>query len=378
MKLAIDRIDILKEKLTGKRVGLITNPTGVNSHLEPTIDVIHSIANLVAMFSPEHGVRGELQAGVHVDDYVDQQTGVIVYSLYGKTKKPTKEMLDTVDVVVYDIMDVGARFYTFIYTMAYAMIACQENNKEFIVLDRPNPVNGIDVEGNLLNSTFRSFVGYYPIPVRYGLTCGELALFFNKEFDINCNLSVITMEGYKRSMDHVETHTHFIFPSPNIPTPNSAYHYLGTCIFEGTNISEGRGTTKPFEIIGSPFLNNIEVIDQINKLQLEGVVFRPLYFTPTFSKYKGELCKGVELIITDKEKYKPVKTGLYLLQVIRELHQEFSFLPPYKEGMHPMFDLLTGTDQIRKETETIDAFIKQSEQDASAFKIKKRRYHLYE
>lgn len=377
MLLGIDRIDDIKETLQDKRIGLITNPTGVNSNLESTIDILNKHVNLVAMFSPEHGVRGELQAGVKVDDYIDKATNIKVYSLYGKTKKPTPEMLADVDVVVYDIMDVGARFYTYIYTMAYTMMACKEQNKQFVVLDRPNPVNGVDVEGNILDINYRSFVGYYPIPVRYGLTVGELAQYFNNEYNINCDLTVIKMSEYNREMDFEDTNLTFVFPSPNIPRPLTAYHYLGTCIFEGTNMSEGRGTTKPFEIIGSPFLNHQGVIEQLNKLQLPGVKFRSLFFTPTFSKYQGELCKGIEIIITNKKTFKPVQTGLHLFDIIRSTHKEFSFIKPYKEGMHPFFDLLTGTNLLRENLVTIETFISNSEKQSNNFKKQKRRYHLY-
>ena len=309
IKCGIDVIDNYLDLFDGKRVGLITNPTGVNHSLLSTIDILNEKANLVALFSPEHGVRGDLQAGVQLDDYVDSKTGIKVYSLYGKNKKPSKEMMDQVDVLVFDIQGVGARFYTYIYTMAYAMMACAEEGKLMVVLDRPNPVNGIDVEGNILNLEYRSFVGYYPITQRHGLTIGELACLFNDEFDIHANLKVVKMEGYQRSMEYKDTGLHWILPSPNIPTPETTLYYLSTCIFEGTNMSEGRGTTKPFQIIGSPYLDVEKVLQELSKWKIKGVEYRQLYFTPIFSKHKGELCNGIELFITDKKEFLPVQFG---------------------------------------------------------------------
>lgn len=378
VKVGIDRIDEYSNMFKGKRVGLITNPTGVNEDFVSTIDVLSIKTNLVALFSPEHGVRGELQAGVRLDDFIDEDTGCRVYSLYGKNKKPSKEMLENIDILVYDIQPVGARFYTFIYTLAYAMIACSEYGKKMVVLDRPNPVNGNKVEGNILDIKYRSFVGYYPIPQRYGLTIGELGNFFNSEFDIKCDLEVLEMTGYQRSMDYQKTGLKWVLPSPNLPTPLSCYAYLSTCVFEGTNMSEGRGTTKPFQIIGSPYLNNIWLKVELDKLNLKGIEFRTLYFTPTFSKHKDVVCKGLEFYITDPNIYEPVKTGYVVLDLIKKHHPEFSFIPPYKEGMNPMIDLLTGGNYVRENTKTIEEQLDIITKDSKIFEIKKRRYHLYE
>lgn len=374
----IDRIDQYAHLFEGKRVGLITNPTGVNQSLISTIDVLNEKVNLVALFSPEHGVRGDLQAGVSLEDYKDPKTGITVFSLYGKNKKPSKEMMDQIDVLVFDIQDVGARFYTFIYTMAYALMACAEEHKLMVVLDRPNPVNGIDVEGNILDITYRSFVGYYPLPQRYGLTIGELARFFNQEFEIHAPLEVVQMSHYQRSMSFKDTGLHWIMPSPNIPTPETTLYYLSTCIFEGTNMSEGRGTTKPFHIIGSPYFDAETVIHRLSKLQIKGIAFRQLYFTPTFSKHKGELCNGMELLITDTKEFKPVTFGYILLDIIRATHDEFDYIPPFKEGHHQFIDLITGDKYVREHTLTIEQMIQKIAQESKQFDEQKRRYHLYE
>jgi len=231
-----------------KRIGLITGPSGVDRNLNSTIDIINKNFNLTALYSPEHGVRGNFQAGEKVGDYIDERTGIKVFSLYGNNKKPTKEMFQDIDIMVIDVQDVGSRYYTFLYTMAYAMEACKENDKTFVVLDRPNPIGGSKVEGNILNTKFSSFVGLYPITQRYGLTIGEIAKFFNGEFNIGCELNVVKLEGWKRDMYYDETGLLWVNPSPNIPTIDSAVLYNGTCLFEGTNISEeGRGQQSPLK-----------------------------------------------------------------------------------------------------------------------------------
>jgi len=377
IKLGIDLIDKHMHLFNQKRVGLITNPTGVDAQLRSTIDILHKKANLVSMFSPEHGVRGDLQAGVKADDYVDEITGVKVYSLYGETKKPSKDMMSEIDVLVFDIQDVGARFYTFLYTMAFAMMACKENQKPIIVFDRPNPVNGVTVEGNLLDPHYKSFVGYYPIPQRYGLTIGELALLFNKEFDIHADLTIIKMENYSRSMDYADTGLNFIYPSPNMPTTATCYAYLATCIFEGTNMSEGRGTTKPFHMIGSPYLDVDWLINAINSYDLPGLKVRPTYFTPTFSKHKNKLCKGVELFISNKTLFQPVYTGFLLMKLIKAHHADFEFLKPFRKGGRPFIDLLVGDNFMRDDQVSIEDIKAIMKSDASQFKQIKRRYHLY-
>lgn len=378
IKLGIDLIDQYQDFLKGKRIGLITNPTGLNGDLRSTIDILHEKFHLNALFSPEHGVRGDLQAGVKADDYMDQATGVKVYSLYGDHKKPSKEMMDEIDILAFDIQDVGARFYTFLYTMAYAMMACKEHNKPMIIFDRPNPVNAEAVEGNLLDINYRSFVGYYPIPQRYGLTIGELALLFNDAYDIHADISIAKMQGYKRSMDFEATQLDFIYPSPNIPNKETTYTYLATCVFEGTNMSEGRGTTKPFTMFGSPYLDHLWLIDAIKAYQLPGFKLRPTYFTPSFSKHKDKLCRGLEIIITDKDLFQPVYTGFVILKLIEEHHPEFAYLEPYRKGGRPFIDLLVGDCFLRENTLNLDQIRQKMNHDAQAFKVFKRRYHIYD
>ncbi len=378
IKFGLERLSQYLYLFENKRVGLITNPTGVTNDFNTAIDILKEKTNLVTLFSPEHGVRGDLQAGVHLDHYKDSETGCFVYSLYGETKKPTKEMMDTIDVLCFDIQDVGARFYTFIYTLAYAMMAAKENNKTFVIFDRPNPVGGLEVEGNILDLKYRSFVGYYPLVQRYGLTIGELALLYNTEYEINCDLHVVKMEGWQRSMDYQDTKRPWVMPSPNIPQPETAYTYLTTCYFEGTNMSEGRGTTRPFSIIGAPWFNAEKVIGRLKKKNLLGVEFRKLYFTPTFSKHKDNLCQGIELFITDKKRFKPVETGMTLIYLIKELHSEFEILPPYKKGFNQMIDLLTGDDIVRTNRLSLQDLLKKIKVDSETFKKMKVRYHLYD
>lgn len=380
VKLGIDRINEYKHIFENKRIGLITNPTGVNSEMISSIDILKQLSNLVALYSPEHGVRGNIQAGMKLDAYIDEKTNCKVHSLYGTTKKPTEEMLKDIDILCIDIQDIGSRFYTFIYTMAYAMQACQEFNKEFVVFDRPNPINGLDVEGNQLDINFKSFIGLYPITQRYGLTIGELANLFNEEYQINCKLTVIPMENYNRSMYYDETGLNFwIMPSPNIPTLDTAIVYNGTCIFEGTNVSEGRGTTKPFEIVGAPFIKGDELANYLNKLNLPGVHFSEIFFTPTFSKHAKKLCGGVQLHLNNRKIFKPVQTGITMLYAIKGLYNEhFSYNKPYKEGMHPMIDLNCGTDVVSNNIYGLEELLKLWKYDTINFGKIKQKYHIYE
>ena len=268
--LGIERVDEFKEVFEGKRIGLITNPTGITSDFVSSIDVLRNKTNLVALFSPEHGVRADIQAGMHLPTYVDEETGITVYSLYGKHKKPSEEMMNRIDIMSIDVQDNGSRYYTFIYTMAYAMYACREYGKEFVVFDRPNPIGGVKVEGNVLDTEkYRSFVGYFNMPQRHGMTIGELAKLFNEEFGIGCKLTVIPMKGWERSMSYEDTKLPWIVPTPNIPTINTCYVYNATCIFEGTNFAEGRGTTTPFELIGAPWVKSETLARELNAYNLE-------------------------------------------------------------------------------------------------------------
>ena len=303
--LGIDLIDENLELFQDKRVGLITNPTGVNSEYRSTIDVLYEKVNLVSLFAPEHGIRGNAAAGATIGGEVDVITGLKVNSIYGSTLKPTKKMMDEIDVLCIDIQDVGARFYTYIYTMAYAMQACAEYGKTFVVFDRPNPI-GNRVDGNYLESDYSSFIGLYEIITRHGMTMGELALMFNTEFGIGCDLHVVKMKDYNPTLYIDETTAPWINPSPNMPTLDTATVYTGTCYFEGVNLSEGRGTTKPFEFIGAPFVDPYAWSDKLNSLGLEGVYFRPMYFTPTFEDHANKVCGGVQVHVTDRDKFDAV------------------------------------------------------------------------
>lgn len=378
MKLGIDNIEKYLKLFAGKRVGLITNPSGITSDYVSSIEVLKKNTNLVALFSAEHGVRGDLQAGVKLDTYIDEVYQIPVYSLYGDTRKPTKEMLDQIDILCIDMQDGGSRFYTYIYTMAYSMIACSEQGKEFVVFDRPNPINGTDVDGNILDLEFRSFIGYYPIVQRHGLTMGELATLFNDEFEIKCKLTVVPMDGWDRRKFMDEINIPWVMPSPNFPTVNTGILYNALCIFEGTNISEGRGTTIPFEVAGAPFINAEELARKMNELKLPGVVFRPTYFTPTFSKHSGVLCGGVQVHVTIRSRILPVHVGWALLHTIREMYpNDFKVNPPYKEGGKRMLELNTGCDYIVNQTYTLEQQIEILKKDTRTFIQKRAKYLMY-
>jgi uncharacterized protein YbbC (DUF1343 family) len=374
----IDSIQQYDHLFIGKRLGLITAPTGLNHDFVSTIQMIHDNYNLVALFSPEHGVRGDQAAGAFVDSYLDPFTGVPVYSLYRKdSKRLTQEMLDEVDVVVYDIQDVGVRYYTFISTMLNALEDCAKAGKAFVVLDRINPLDGLTVEGNILKAGYQSFVGNYPLSVRYGLTAGEVATMANDQMNWKCQLDVVRCEGWERSMLFPETGHFWVQPSMNIPRFETALLYSGTCLFEGTNLSEGRGTTFPFEMIGAPFIRAEQLADEMNRKKLPGVLFRPVYFKPTASKHRDELCGGVQLYITDARALHAVETGVTLLFTIKELHDQFVFLPPVNEKAKSFIDLLGGDKLYREDSVDISALLEQFREESRVFAAIKQQYHLY-
>lgn len=377
VKCGVDSIKSADSILKGKRLGLITNPTGLDRNFKSTVDILNESYNLVCMFSPEHGVRGDLQAGDHVESYTDSLTGLPVYSLYGETPHISEEIMNTLDVIVFDIQDVGARFYTFLYTLSYAMEDAKKYDKEVLVLDRPNPIGGKAVEGTVLDLNFRSFVGRFPIATRYGLTIGEYASYINEKAKIFSKLHIVKCEGYNRELYYDDTDLAFVSPSPNIPTVDTAVCYIGTCVFEGTNVSEGRGTTKPFQLVGAPFIKPREVIKILNSYNLPGARFRETYFTPTFSKHQGSLCGGVEIHVDDRESFLSFKTGLCLLYAIKKTSPEFEFLPPVKENGKPFVDLLLGTDRVRAEDFEPDKFIEETKASLEAYKKEIEGYYLY-
>ncbi|GIO83327.1 hypothetical protein J25TS5_02590 [Paenibacillus faecis] len=378
VKSGVDNIMSHARLLQGKRLGLITSPTGLTSGFVSTIQVLKEHFHLAALFSPEHGVRGDQAAGALVDTYTDPLTGVPVYSLYRKeSKRMTPEMLEEVDAVVYDIQDVGIRYYTFIYTMLYALEDCARAGKPFIVLDRINPLDGVTVEGNVLKPGYESFVGNYPLCVRYGLTAGEVATMANEMMGWNAELHVIPCEGWDRSMLFSETGRLWVHPSLNIPRFETALLYGGTCLFEGTNLSEGRGTTFPFEMIGAPFIEPESLAAEMNALRLPGVLFRPVYFKPTTSKFAGELCGGVQLYVTDARALNAVETGVTLLYTIKRQYEGFSYLPPVKDNARPFIDLLCGDKLYREGTVPLPEMLEQFREESRVFAKMKVKYHLY-
>jgi uncharacterized protein YbbC (DUF1343 family) len=371
-----------KNLIKGKRVGLITNPTGVDQNLNSVVDLLFNDPDveLTALYGPEHGVRGSAQAGAYVEYYIDERTQLPVYSLYGQTKKPTPEMLENVDILLFDIQDVGTRFYTYIYTMAYAMEAAKENDIPFIVLDRPNPLGGVKVEGPVLETEYKSFVGNYEIPLRHGMTVGELARLFNEEFNIGADLTVVEMDRWKRTMNYDDTPLEFVMPSPNMPTLDTAFVYPGAALIEGTNVSEGRGTTKPFELIGAPFINSDDLSAKLNSLDLQGVKFRAASFTPTFSKHAGKLSHGIQIHITDQDSFEPIVTGLHIVKTIHDMYPEdFQFRAEDSRGIS-FFDLLTGNGWIREEIEagtSVEDIQAMWEAELNEFKQVREKYLLY-
>lgn len=369
--------------IKGKRVGLVTNQTGLTGGLSSLADVLlsHSEVNLVALFGPEHGYRGDAQAGIEVESYIDKKTNLPVYSLYGDTKSPTSAMLKDVEIILFDIQDIGVRYFTYIYTMAYVLESVGKVGLPFVVLDRPNPLGGIKVEGNIVEEDFESFVGNYALPIRHGMTMGELATYFNEEFRMGVDLKVIKMKNWQRGIYYDETSLIWVPPAPNILTLDTAFIYPGTCLIEGTNISEGRGTVKPFEMIGAPWIDAIELSRELNSRKLPGVLFRPVYFSPLMSKYKDKKCEGVQFHTTDREAFLPVLSGLTLLEVIIELYPgSFEWREPSSSEHHFFFDLLCGTDKIRKglmKGGKAEDIVKSWKDELLNFKGKRERYLLY-
>ncbi|MBY0202611.1 MULTISPECIES: exo-beta-N-acetylmuramidase NamZ domain-containing protein [Paenibacillus] len=335
----------------GARIGLVTNPTGITADFVSTVDVCAGLvdAKLTALFACEHGLSGELQAGIPFPDSEHSRYGIPVYSLYGIHKKPQPYMLADVDTVLFDIQDVGVRYYTYASTLIEMMEACGESGKRLLVLDRPNPLGGMEVEGGLLKAGFESFVGAWATSIRTGMTMGELALLVNAEHHVPCELDVIAMEGWRRSMTFTETGLPWMMPSPNMPTVDTVRSYAGTCLLEGTNVSEGRGTTRPFEWLGAPWIDGQQLADAMRSHGLDGVYFHPVYMTPAFSKHAGERCGGVRLFVTEEKEFRSVETGLLLLHEIAVRYPEqFEWLEPPRKGSRYFIDLLTGGREVRE------------------------------
>lgn len=347
VRCGLDRIETADPILHTGRIGLMTAPCGLSHTLESTIDVIRRRYRLSALFGCEHGIRGDAQAGVDIETYKDPETGVPVYSVYGKTQRLTEEMLDAFDVFVYDMQCVGARFWTFLYSLSYAMEECAKAGKAFVVLDRLNPIGAAQVSGTVLDPAFKSFVGDYELPTRHGLTIGEYARYVKAYLALDLDLTVVPMEGFERRLYLDDTDTPWVAPSPNCPTLHAALCYVGTCIFEGTNISEGRGTTLPFELIGAPWIDAAALEKRMAAYGLPGVHFRRASFVPTFSKHKGEVCHGVQMHVIDRAAAQPVLSALLLMDEMRgQAPDAFEFVSS-REGRYGI-DRLLGTDAYRK------------------------------
>lgn len=351
-------IEVLIEQdfapLAGKRVGLITNPTGVDSQLRSTIDILHEArnVNLVALFAPEHGVRGNVYAGDKVNSSTDSKTGIPVHSLYGKSRKPTAAMLKGIDVLVYDIQDIGCRSYTFISTMGLAMQAAAEQGIEFMVLDRPNPLGGYRVEGCPVEDGFTSFVSQYAIPYIYGLTCGELAQLLNDERMIApqaCKLTVVAMKGWSRDMDYDETGLPWVLPSPHIPEPISAYYYpLSGIAGELGTISIGVGYTMPFQLFAAEWIDAEQLAQRLNSLNLPGLAFRPIHYTPFYAMGKGTRLQGVQVHITDRDRATLSEVQFYVIQELASLYPQHKVFDQAEQSRLNMVDKVCGTSQIRQ------------------------------
>jgi uncharacterized protein YbbC (DUF1343 family) len=335
--------------LKGKRVGLMTNPSAVDSQLTSTYDIFRHAqnVNLTALFGPEHGFMGAAREGEKVETTMDVRTGPPTYSLYGETFRPTKQMLEGIDVLVCDIQDIGARYYTFLWTISHILEAAGEFGVEVVILDRPNPIGG-QVSGSPLSPECASLVGRFNIPIRHGMTLGELAQMINARWNPTpAQMSVVPCEGWRRNMTWEETELPFVPPSPAMAHLVTARHYPGACLIEGTTLSEGRGTPLPFEVVGAPYIDGITLADHLNAQNWNGVRFRAHLFRPSTNKYKDEYCQGVQAHITDAANYEPISTWLGVIREIRHLYpKEFAWLPPHHDGLQH-FDILIGSTTIR-------------------------------
>ena len=339
--------------LRNSRLGLIAHPASVTSGLTHAADAIRDAGyDLRALFGPQHGARGEKQDNmIESDHYLDPVTGLPVHSLYGEVRKPTPAMLDGLDALLFDLQDVGVRVYTFVWTMAFAMEACAAAGIRFVVLDRPNPIGGTRREGPVLRPGYESFVGLHPVPLRHGLTCGEMARWLNEVRGIGCDLTVIPCDGWRRSMLWPDTGLPWIMPSPNLPAPDSCAVYPGMVLLEGTNLSEGRGTTRPFELFGAPWLDPTALVARLADARLPGVLFRPCHFEPTFQKHAGQRCGGAQLYVTDPHAFEPVRATVEIIVAAHALApHDFAWRkPPYEyEKTLPPIDILWGHSGLRE------------------------------
>lgn len=373
-------------RLRGARVGLVCNQASVDHELRHSADRLGSVpgVNLTTLFGPQHGIRGDAQDNMIETPHVtDPETNLPVYSLYSETREPTEEMLRDVDILVCDLPDVGCRIYTFVYTIANCMRAAERFGKKVIVCDRPNPINGAAVAGNVLEPEFASFVGQFPIPTRHGLTAGELAQMFKDQWGIGCDLEVIPLEGWARELWFDETDVPWVLPSPNMPTLDAATVFPGTVHLEGTQVSEGRGTTRPFELVGAPYIEAGPFARRLEALGLPGVKFRAANFLPTFQKHAGKDCGGVQIHVTDRESFEPVSAGVAVVQACFEMYgEEFRWKEPPYEYVYDRnpFDVIAGTDKLRKALErgdSLETIVASWEEGLREFQSVRERFLLY-
>ena len=344
--------------LRGTRVGLVAHPASVDRKLRHAVDVFRRSKKfrLSALFGPQHGILGQTQDNmIEWEGFRDPATGLPVYSLYGKSRKPTQAMLKDIDVLAVDLQDVGSRYYTFIWTLDLCMQACREAGKAVVVLDRPNPLGGMLTEGPVLRPGFRSFVGLRPLPIRHGMTIGEIGHYLEDQYHAGVQYRVVPMQGWRRKQWFGDTGLPWVLPSPNMPTTDTALVYPGMCLLEGTNLSEGRGTTRPFELFGAPFIHPDTIVSLLREFRLPGVVFRPASFQPTFQKHAGQLCGGAQIHVTDREKFRPFRTGVAVLKAVHNTYpRDFAWKqPPYEyEEIKMPIDILAGSEQLRKDIES--------------------------
>lgn len=386
ISIGLENLADLGSSLKGKRLGLLSNQASTDCKLRHSRDILlaHYGSQLTCLFSPQHGFFSEKQDNMIESDHAkDPVSGLPVFSLYGETREPTSSMFKHLDVLLVDIVDVGTRVYTFLYTMAYCMTAAAEYGKQIVVLDRPNPVGNV-VEGNILQEDCTSFVGLYPFPMRHGMTFGELALFINQEFEIGADLQVVPMKGYNSSMLFRDTGFPWVAPSPNMPTPETALVYPGQVIWEGTNCSEGRGTTLPFELVGAPFWEHAPIMEELAGTDLPGCYLRPLVFQPTSGKWAEEPCVGFQIHVTDAVSFLPYRTSIALLQAVMLCYpEEFSYKqPPYEYEFERLpMDLILGDMTLRKGLEQGEAILdleKKWKPALDEFKDIRQKYLLYD
>ena len=385
----IDRIGEYRQVLSGKRLGLVTGGSGMTRSLCPSIEALKEQYNLTALLAPEHGIRGELQGGVEIAGYTDAHSGLPVYSLFAdaidttasdaasRVYMPPKDALDRVDAIVVDIQDVGCRYYTYPSTLFYVMKACAGAGKECIILDRPNPIGG-EMEGNTHRDENLSFIGLTHVPIRHGMTLGELGRFYQGRYGLRCQLTVIPVSGWKRDMFFDETGLPKICPSPNLPSLDAMLLYSGTCMLAGTNVSDGRGTTRPFEMVGAPYIEPFALKEAMDALHLPGIAFSVTHFIPVFFKYAGLVCAGVQIHVSDKRAVRPVALGVYLIDAIRRLWpEEFAFREPAPGGRYHI-DMESGTNEIRLGEKTPETILAGWAREAVSFRPVREQYGLYE